>query len=119
MQVQPEDNTGLFAVKMHGADVDVLFMSRTDYELSKHMKEPPVRDTSGLVLSPMPGTLMSYAVEEGEHVEAGQEICIVEAMKMQNVIRSPRAGVVAKIHPSVGSSLRADEIIAEFEKDAE
>lgn len=119
MKVQPEDNTGLFAVKMHGADVDVLLMSRTEYELSKHMKEPPVRDTSGLVLSPMPGTLMSYAVKEGDHVEAGQEICIVEAMKMQNVIRSPRAGVVAKIHPSVGSSLRADEIIAEFEKEEE
>ena len=83
--------------------------------MSKHMKEPPIRDTSGLVLSPMPGTLMSYAVEEGEHVEAGQEICIVEAMKMQNVIRSPRAGVVA-LQKSVGSSLRADEIIAEFAK---
>ena len=60
---------------------------------------------------------MSYAVEEGQHVELGQEICIVEAMKMQNVIRSPRAGIVAKIHPLVGSSLRADEVIAEFEKD--
>ena len=117
VQIQREDTTGMFAVKMHGADIDVLLMSRTEYELSKHMQEPPIRDTSGFVLSPMPGTLMSYAVEEGQHVELGQEICIVEAMKMQNVIRSPRAGVVAKIHPLVGSSLRADEVIAEFEKD--
>mmetsp|Transcript_13081 Transcript_13081/g.27663 ORF Transcript_13081/g.27663 Transcript_13081/m.27663 type:complete len:885 (-) Transcript_13081:129-2783(-) len=117
IQVQPEDNTGMFAVKMHGADVNILLMSRTEYELSRHMKEPPIRDTSGLVLSPMPGTLMSYSVEEGDHVEAGQEICIVEAMKMQNVIRAERHGIVAKIYPAVGASLRADEVIVEFQKE--
>jgi propionyl-CoA carboxylase alpha chain len=44
----------------------------------------------------------------------GQELCIVEAMKMQNIIRSPRAGKIGKCHCKEGSSLRADEIIIEF-----
>ncbi len=52
----------------------------------------------------------------GESVLEGQDICIVEAMKMQNVIRSPCAGVIKKFHANVGSSLMADEIIVEFEK---
>jgi propionyl-CoA carboxylase alpha chain len=47
-------------------------------------------------------------------VEIGQELCIVEAMKMQNIIRSPRAGKIGKCHCKEGSSLRADEIIIEF-----
>ena len=51
------------------------------------MKEPPVVDTSSMVLSPMPGKLISYAVEEGDTVELGQELCVVEAMKMQNILR--------------------------------
>ena len=47
-------------------------------------------------------------------MEIGQELCIVEAMKMQNIIRSPRAGKVRKVCCKVGSSLRADETIIEF-----
>ena len=80
-----EDNTGKFSIKMHGSEVGVFLMSRGEYELSRHMKAPPVLDTGDLLLSPMPGTLISYAVEEGDRVEAGQEICVVEAMKMQNL----------------------------------
>ena len=63
----------------------------------------------------MPGTLISFAVKEGDVVEMGQELCVVEAMKMQNVIRSHKAGaVVSKLHGEVGASLRADEILIEF-----
>ena len=71
----------------------------------------------GLLKAVMPGVVVELLVEVGEAVAEGQPLLILEAMKMQNVIRSPRAGVVAKIHPLVGSSLRADEVIAEFEKD--
>jgi len=113
-QMDLEDNTGKFSIKMHGSEVGVFLMSRGEYELSRHMKAPPVLDTGDLLLSPMPGTLISYAVEEGDRVEAGQEICVVEAMKMQNLIRSVREGVIAKLLPAVGGSLMADEIIAEF-----
>merc|ERR1711971_1383561 len=97
IQMDLEDNTGKFSIKMHGSEVGVFLMSRGEYELSRHMKAPPVLDTGDLLLSPMPGTLISYAVEEGDRVEAGQEICVVEAMKMQNLIRSVREGVIAKL----------------------
>mmetsp|Transcript_17517 Transcript_17517/g.25079 ORF Transcript_17517/g.25079 Transcript_17517/m.25079 type:complete len:865 (-) Transcript_17517:422-3016(-) len=114
VQVGVEDNTGLFAIKMYGAKVDILVMSPAEYELSKYMNEPAVVDTCNLLLSPMPGTLISYAVKEGDHVVEGQELCIVEAMKMQNILRSARSGVIGKCIGVVGSSVHADEIILEF-----
>lgn len=114
LQVYRENSTGLFKVNFQGAALDVLIMTPSEYELSCYMNEPKVVDTSNFILSPMPGTLMSFAVEEGDHVLEGQEICIVEAMKMQNVIRSPRAGTIAKLCVDVNSSLMADEAIIEF-----
>lgn len=92
LQVLGEDVTGEIKVQMCGADMPVLLQSPREYELSKYMHEPIMVDTSSLVLSPMPGQLIKMSVEEGDHVEVGQELCIVEAMKMQNIIRSPRAG---------------------------
>ena len=71
----------------------------------------------------MPSTLISFAVKEGDVVEMGQELCVVEAVKMQNVIRSHKGGtVVSKLHGEVGASLQADEqrlveSILEVEKD--
>lgn len=114
-QVHGECETGTMSVTMYGADVDVLVMSRAEYELARLMKEPIPKDFGNFVMSPMPGTLISFAVKEGDVVEMGQELCVVEAMKMQNVIRSHKAGaVVSKLHGEVGASLRADEILIEF-----
>eukprot|EP00521_Asterionellopsis_glacialis_P015377 CAMPEP_0195303474 /NCGR_PEP_ID=MMETSP0707-20130614/32845_1 /TAXON_ID=33640 /ORGANISM="Asterionellopsis glacialis, Strain CCMP134" /LENGTH=712 /DNA_ID=CAMNT_0040367031 /DNA_START=167 /DNA_END=2305 /DNA_ORIENTATION=- len=114
LQVIKESETGLLSVQMKGANMDVLVQSPREYKLSLHMHEPSIVDTSNMVLSPMPGALISYAVEEGDHVEMGQELCIVEAMKMQNIIRSPRAGTVEKCRVDVGSSLKTDEIIIDL-----
>jgi len=114
-QIQNEDNTGVFNVHFEGAYVDCVVMSEEEYKLSSYMKEPKVVDTSSFILSPMPGTLMSYAVNDGDEVLDGQEICIVEAMKMQNVLRSVRSGVIKKCHAQVGSSLMKDERIVEFD----
>mmetsp|Transcript_14985 Transcript_14985/g.21286 ORF Transcript_14985/g.21286 Transcript_14985/m.21286 type:complete len:829 (-) Transcript_14985:54-2540(-) len=115
LQVHGECETGTMTVTMYGADVDVLVMSRAEYELARLMKEPIPKDYGNFVMSPMPGTLISFAVKEGDVVEMGQELCVVEAMKMQNVIRSHKAGaVVGKLHGEVGASLRADEILIEF-----
>jgi len=115
-QISNEDNTGSFSMTYEGATFDVIVMSLKEYELCSHMKEPRKLDTSNKILSPMPGTLISYSVENGEHVIEDQDICIVEAMKMQNVIRAPRSGVIKKLHAKEGSSMMADEIIVEFEK---
>ena len=60
--------------------------------------EKPKRNLDDLVLTPMPGTLVSLNVKEGDDVAEGQEVAVVEAMKMQNQLRAPRSGKIAKIH---------------------
>ena len=77
------------------------------------VKKPP--DTSRLVLSPMPGLLASLAVTQGQEVKAGEPLAIVEAMKMENVLRAERDGRIATIRAKPGDSLAVDEIILEFE----
>jgi propionyl-CoA carboxylase alpha chain len=77
------------------------------------VKQAP--DMSRFLLSPMPGLLVSVAVSEGEAVKAGQELAVVEAMKMENVMRAERDGVVSEIHAVAGASLAVDQPIIEFE----
>ena len=115
IQIQNEDNIGVFNAQFSGANIDCLVMTKNQYKLSRNMKEPKILDTSNLILSPMPGTLVSYAVKDGDEVLDGQEICVVEAMKMQNVLRSTRSGIVKRCHAEVGASLMTDETIVEFD----
>ena len=77
------------------------------------VKRPP--DTSRFLLSPMPGLLVSLAVGRGQEVKAGQELAVVEAMKMENLLRAERDGRVASLHAAAGDSLAADQAILEFE----
>jgi len=76
-------------------------------------KEPA--DTSKLLLCPMPGLVVSIMVSEGDMIEEGQALAMVEAMKMENVLRAERPGIVSKISVLEGDSLAVDEIIMEFE----
>jgi propionyl-CoA carboxylase alpha chain len=76
-------------------------------------KQPP--DLSRLLLSPMPGLLLRLAVAEGDSVKTGEELAVVEAMKMENVLRAERDGVIKKIYAGVGESLSVDQSILEFE----
>mmetsp|Transcript_15423 Transcript_15423/g.29087 ORF Transcript_15423/g.29087 Transcript_15423/m.29087 type:complete len:761 (+) Transcript_15423:1774-4056(+) len=115
IQFKSEDSTGSFLIRSKGADFNVIIMSPEEYKLSRHMHEPHQVDNTHLILSPMPGTLISYSVNDGDSVVDGQDICIVEAMKMQNIIRSPRSGVIKKCHAAVGLSLMTDEVIVEYE----
>jgi propionyl-CoA carboxylase alpha chain len=84
-------------------------------ELAALMPAKAAADMSRFVLSPMPGLLVSLAVREGDEVKAGQPLAVVEAMKMENVLRAERDGRVAKLRASAGSSLAVDQAILEFE----
>jgi propionyl-CoA carboxylase alpha chain len=114
-----ESVSGELKVQMYGADIECLVQSPREYELSRFMLPPVVQDMSDFVLSPMPGTLISFAIQEGDHVEMGQELCILEAMKMQNVVRAPREGVVAKINVKESAALVTDQVILEFAAEKE
>ena len=106
--------TGGFRMRTRGADLKVLVRTPRQAELSKHMKEKLPPDTSKMLLCPMPGLLVKIDVEIGQEVQEGQPLCTVEAMKMENILRAERKGVVAKINSSVGDSLAVDDIILEF-----
>jgi propionyl-CoA carboxylase alpha chain len=108
--------TGIgYALIQGGVEFSATVMHPRVAELAALMpvKEPP--DMSRFLLSPMPGLLLALKVEEGQAVRAGEELAIVEAMKMENVLRAERDGVVATCHAAAGDSLAADQPILEFE----
>jgi propionyl-CoA carboxylase alpha chain len=84
-------------------------------ELSRHMIEKVPPDLSKYLLCPMPGLLTAIHVGEGDHVEAGQPLAVVEAMKMENILRAEKAGTVGRIAAKPGDSLAVDAVILEFE----
>jgi propionyl-CoA carboxylase alpha chain len=71
-------------------------------------------DLSRFLLSPMPGLLVSIAVKPGQEVKAGEPLAVVEAMKMENVLKAPQDGKVAVVHANAGDSLAVDQKILEF-----
>ena len=106
--------TGGFRMRTRGADLRVLVQTPRQAELSKYMREKVPPDTSKLLLCPMPGLIVKVDVEVGQEVQEGQPLCTVEAMKMENILRAERKGIVAKINSHVGDSLAVDDVILEF-----
>jgi propionyl-CoA carboxylase alpha chain len=83
--------------------------------LSRHMIEKVPPDLSKYLICPMPGLLTALHVGEGDKVEAGQPLAVVEAMKMENILRAEKSGTVRKIDAQPGDSLAVDAVILEFE----
>ena len=79
------------------------------------MPEKIAPDTSKLLLCPMPGLIVKLDVNVGDEVQDGQALCTVEAMKMENILRAEKKGVVAKINAVAGENLAVDDVILEFE----
>ena len=84
-------------------------------ELSRHMIEKVPPDLSRFLICPMPGLLTALNVREGDRVEAGQPLAVVEAMKMENILRAEKAGTVKSVQAKPGESLAVDAVILEFE----
>ena len=78
------------------------------------MPEKKAADTSKLLLCPMPGLVVSIAVVAGQEIKAGESLCTVEAMKMQNILRAERDGTIKAIKAKAGDSLAVDAVIMEF-----
>ncbi len=83
--------------------------------LAAHMIEKIPPDLSKFLLSPMPGLLVALHVAQGDKVEAGQPLAVVEAMKMENILRATKSATVARIDAAVGDSLAVDAVILELE----
>ncbi len=113
--VQVEREMQTYRLFHDGTQADVMVITPREAELMRHMpvKAPP--DMSKYLLSPMPGLLVSVAVKEGDEVKAGQELVVLEAMKMENTLRAERDAMVGKINYAPGASLAVDDKIMEFE----
>ncbi|WP_225027847.1 acetyl-CoA carboxylase biotin carboxylase subunit [Xinfangfangia pollutisoli] len=104
-----------FRMRLRGADLKVHVQSPRQKALAGHMLEKLPPDTSKYLLCPMPGLVVKLAVEEGQEVQEGQALATVEAMKMENILKAERRGVVKKIKAKAGESLKVDDVIMEFE----
>jgi propionyl-CoA carboxylase alpha chain len=97
-----------------GGQAEALVLTPRQAELHALMPVKAAPDTSKFLLSPMPGLLASVAVNEGQEVKAGEALAVVEAMKMENVLRAAQDGTVKILHAKAGDSLRVDQKIIEF-----
>ncbi len=97
-----------------GGQAEALVLTPRQAELYQLMPVKAAPDTSKFLLSPMPGLLASVAVKEGQEVKAGEALAVVEAMKMENVLRAAQDGTVKVLHAKAGDSLKVDQKIVEF-----
>ncbi|WP_069299320.1 acetyl-CoA carboxylase biotin carboxylase subunit [Neptunicoccus sediminis] len=104
-----------YRIRSRGAELKVRVRSPRNAELAKLMPEKLPPDTSKMLLCPMPGLIVALDVKEGDEVQEGQPLCTVEAMKMENVLRAEKKGIVSKVNAAVGESLMVDDVIMEFE----
>ena len=107
--------SGGFRIRSRGADLKVHVRTPRQAELAGYMLEKTPPDTSKMLLCPMPGLIVKVDVEVGQEVQEGQALCTVEAMKMENILRAERKGIVSKINAAAGDSLAVDDVIMEFE----
>jgi len=107
--------TSGYRVRHRGADINLRIRTPRQHALAAHMLEKIAPDTSKMLLCPMPGLVVALNVAQGDEIQEGQALCTVEAMKMENVLKAERSGVVKKINAQAGASLAVDDVIMEFE----
>ena len=112
--VQVERRGTALALRWRGVAVTARVRTPRAAALAATMPAKAALDMSRFLLSPMPGLVVALPAAEGEEVRAGQPLAIVDAMKMENVLRAERDGRIVKVHVKVGDSLAADQIIMEF-----
>jgi propionyl-CoA carboxylase alpha chain len=112
MQVRPIANG--FRLAHQGFEVAINVFTESEATAARLMPLKTAADTGKKLLCPMPGLVVSIAVSEGQEVKAGETLAVIEAMKMQNVLRAERDGTVKKIHATAGATLAVDALILEF-----
>ncbi|MCY1315090.1 Acetyl-/propionyl-coenzyme A carboxylase alpha chain [compost metagenome] len=105
------------AIRLRWRGIDVVTHVRSPRvaELARLMPKKLPPDTSRMLLCPMPGVITSVSAKAGDTVEAGQALAVVEAMKMENILRAEKKAVVKRVAVAAGASLAVDELIMEFE----
>ena len=103
-----------YRLSYRGVELDAHVFSEREAELARLMPEKLAADTSKKLLCPMPGLVISISAAEGQEIKAGEPLAIVEAMKMENILRADRDVTVKKVNVKKGDSLAVDAVIMEF-----
>ncbi|KAL3846572.1 hypothetical protein ACJMK2_017549 [Sinanodonta woodiana] len=106
---------GQYKLRYFGTVFQVSIMDEYAAEMKKLMPEKVVMDTSTMVLAPMPGMLKSVSVEAGQSVSEGQEVAVLEAMKMQNSLVAAKTGKVKAVHFKTGTTVDEGDVLVELE----
>jgi propionyl-CoA carboxylase alpha chain len=112
VQVRPRTNG--FELSRHGVTVTARVYTEQEAAAARLMPAKAMLDAGKAVRCPMPGLVVSIAVAEGQLVRAGETLAVIEAMKMENVLRAEHDGLVKAIHAKPGDSLAVDAVILEF-----
>ena len=103
-----------FELAYRGIEVKAFVYTEREARYARLMPVKKLSDTGKAVRCPMPGLIVSLAVSEGQEVKAGETLAVVEAMKMENILRAERDGTIRKIRVKQGDSVAVDAVIMEF-----
>lgn len=108
LQFMGSQNDLRFDFYYHGGKVNTMIYDEVQYKYKKHMAPPSKVDYSKSIISPMPGAVVSVNVVVGQTVVDGQDLCVIEAMKMQNILKSERDGKIKSVKVVAGDSVAVD-----------
>lgn len=116
LQYSKTDNGGIkHTFHLKGNSVDMRIFSEDQYKYKQYMPIPTKIDYAKSIMSPMPGAIVEVYVQPGDAVVAGQPLCIIEAMKMQNIIKSEIEGKISEVNVKAGDSVAVDELLIQLE----
>ncbi|XP_069493106.1 propionyl-CoA carboxylase alpha chain, mitochondrial [Ambystoma mexicanum] len=115
VQCLSRDAAGNISLQFLGTVFKLQILTNYAAELSKYMPEKVAEDTTSILRSPMPGTVVAVSVQPGEVVAEGQEICVIEAMKMQNSMTALKTGKVKSVHCKPGETVGEGDLLVQLE----
>ncbi|KAM9726399.1 propionyl-CoA carboxylase alpha chain [Menidia menidia] len=115
LQCVSRDPSGVMQLQYMGSMFELRILSKRASELNSFMPEKVPEDTSSILRSPMPGTVVAVSVQPGDEVAEGQEICVIEAMKMQNSLTAVRQAKVKCVHCKPGETVGEGDLLVELE----
>ncbi|MFT7807850.1 propionyl-CoA carboxylase alpha chain [Arapaima gigas] len=115
VQCLSRDASGKIDLQYQGTTYKLRVLSKLAATLSKHMPEKVPEDTSSILRSPMPGSVVAVSVKAGDTVAEGQEICVIEAMKMQNSMTATKTAKVKSVHCKPGDTVGEGDLLVELE----
>lgn len=110
-----EQKTSTYIVTLEGISISLAVIKPTTWDLLTHLPKRKNKKDIKTIKAPMPGTLLRVSMDVGQKIKKGQPLLIIEAMKMENILKSPTEGIIAEVYVKTGENLMRDQIIARFE----